>query len=495
MRPIALRFPVANSVRWLRVARALLPVLITLFFGLDAPICAHATTRPRYGGTLRIEMRPRVDTLDPREIPDNSEATASTEKLISLVFERLVRLDNAGRLQPQLALSWQTDAEKRRWEFRLRPSVKFHDGTPLAPGTVVAALQRQWGNEFLMSVSGNMLVMESEQPIPDLPERLASGRSYIFAILRGGTLAGTGPFRVAGWQPRQGAVFVANEDHWGGRPFLDKIEVQIGVILTQQLVDFELGKTDLIELAPDQLRRATQDGARIWSTSPVELMAIVSAGEVQPARDTRILQALAHAVDRAAIQSVLLQKQGEVAGGLLPQWLSGYAFLFAAAADVDRARKLIAEISPAPVPLVLEYDATDPIARTVAERVALDASQVGLKLQAVTAGPASQAAGRLRLMRVRLAGLNPHVALSALASTLSLGDGNDAAAAVTPEQQYTVEKAIVDSNRVIPLVHIPEIYGLSLLLRNWMPTRWGAWRLEDAWLALPEQPSADGVKP
>ncbi len=472
-----------------------MPVL----FALALAASLVATTRPKYGGTLRIEMRARVEAHDPRELKVEpvvgAAATAAAEKLVSLAYERLVRLDNNGQPQPQLALSWQADAAEKRWEFRLRPGVKFHDGTPLTPATVVAALQRQWGNDLLMSVSGDALVIESKQPQPDLLERLATGRSYIFTILRDGGIAGTGPFRVAEWQPRQRAVFAANDDHWGGRPFLDTIEVQMGVNLTQQLVDFELGKADLIELAPDQLRRATQDGARIWASSPVELLAVVFPAEGPAAQDARLRQALALAVDRAAIQNVLLQKQGEVAEGLLPQWLSGYAFLFPAAADVDRARKLIAESSPAPAPLVLEYDAADPLARAVAERVALDTSQVGLKLQAVTAGPASQAAGKLRLARVRLGSVNPRAALSLLAATLSLGDGNDAAAAVTPDQQYAVEKAMVDSNRVIPLVHIPEIYGLSPLLRNWMPTRWGAWRLEDAWLALPEPAAPAGARP
>ena len=495
MKRIALRFRVANSMCWLRGVKAILSVLLTAGLALDTSTTASATTRPRYGSTLRIEIRARVDALDPREIPDNSVAAASTEKLISLVFEKLVRLDITGRPQPQLAHSWQADAGKRRWEFRLRPNEKFHDGTPLAPASVVAALQHQLGNEFLMSVSGDMLVMESKQPIPDLLERLASSRSYIFKILRDGTLAGTGPFRVVGWQPRQRAVFAANDGHWGGRPFLDKIEVQMGVNLAEQIVDFELGKADLIELAPDQLRRATQDGARIWISSPVELLAIVTPGEVQPALDARILQALAHAVDRAAIQSVLLQKQGEVAGGLLPQWVSGYAFLFVAAADVDRARKLIAEISPAPVPLVLEYDAADSIARTVAERVALDASQVGLKLQVAAAVPGSPAGGRLRLVRARLGSLRPRDLLADLAEAFSLGNGREGQEAVTPEEQYAAEKKMLDSYRVVPLVHVPEICGLSPLLRNWMPTRWGEWRLEDAWLALPEQPSAAGGKP
>jgi len=484
MRPIASRFPAASKPK--RV------ILIALLLLCDAP-SALATTRPRYGGTLRIEMRGRVDALDPREIPNDSVAAASSEKLVSLAFERLVRLDNTGRPQPQLALSWQTDAMKRRWTFRLRPNVKFHDGTPLAPAAVVAALQRQWASEFRMGVSDDLLVVESKHPSPDLLERLASGRSYIFTILRDGTVSGTGPFRIAGWLPGQRAVFTANEDHWGGRPFLDAIEVQMGINLGQQLVDFALGKADLVELAPDQLRRAAQDGARIWTTSPIELLAIVPPDEVQDAPDTRILQALAQAVDRTAILNVLLQKQGEVAGGLLPQWLSGYAVLFAAAPDVERARQLLTEVRPAP--LVLEYDAPDLVARSVAERVALDASQVGLKLQVVGTVPTSSGGRRLRLARLRLAFPRPRGLLAAVAETLSPGDVGEVRAAFSPEEQYVAEKKLIDSHRVIPLFHMPEISGLNPLLRNWMPTRWGEWRLEDAWLALPEKSAAAGGTP
>ncbi|MCI0628457.1 MAG: ABC transporter substrate-binding protein [Acidobacteria bacterium] len=440
-------------------------------------------------------MRAQLDSYDPREITNDSSVAASAEKLLSLAFERLVRLDNTGRPQPQLALSWQTDVAKRHWEFRLRPGVKSHDGTAVTPATAVGALQRQWGNEFLMSVSGETLVIESKQPIPDLLERLAFGRSYIFAILRDGTLAGTGPFRLAGWQPRQRAVFVANEDHWGGRPFLDKLEVQMGVSLTQQVVDFELGKADLIELAPDQLRRAARDGVRIWMSSPIELLAIGFPREGGAEPDLRVRQALALAVDRTAIQTVLLQKQGEVAGGLLPQWLSGYAFLFPSAVETERARTLLKLMNPAPPPLVLEYDGTDLLARAIAERVSLDASQVGLKLRAVQAGPALQAAGKLRLLRVRLESLIPNVALSTIVSRIFQVEGKGEEAANTPEQLYAMERKLIDSYRVVPLAHVAETYGLSPFLRNWMPTRWGVWRLEDAWLALPEQPVDVGVRP
>jgi hypothetical protein len=47
------------------------------------------------------------------------------------------------------------------------------------------------------------------------------------------------------------------------------------------------------------------------------------------------------------------------------------------------------------------------------------------------------------------------------------------------------ERAPIDAFRVIPLVPVSENYGLSPEVRDWMPPRWGGWRLEDAWFGAP----------
>lgn len=91
---------------------------------------AMAATRPHYGGTLRVEMRAKLATLDPTEWPDVAEAAAIL-KLRELIFDRLVRLDPNGAPQPALALAWEHDAQNRSWQFKLRPAVKWHDGAPL----------------------------------------------------------------------------------------------------------------------------------------------------------------------------------------------------------------------------------------------------------------------------------------------------------------------------------------------------------------------------
>ena len=102
-----------------------------------------------------------------------------------------------------------------------------------------------------------------------------------------------------------------------GRPaFLDAIEVQMGRSLRDQLVDLEVGKADIVELGPNDLRHASERGGTVWSSLPLDLIALV----VTPGRaeDSRVRQALALSIDRAAMHNVLLQKQGEVTAALLP---------------------------------------------------------------------------------------------------------------------------------------------------------------------------------
>lgn len=455
---------------------------------LLASAVAHTARRPRYGGTLRVEMQAAaVTSLDPATPVTDSGGAVVREKLMALVFDTLTRLDGTGRAVPALALSWQSDASSKHWEFRVRSNVKFQDGTPLTQEAIaqsVAAANPGWH----ASVAGYGVVIETDAPVPDLPILLAGSRYAIIRRASDGSPVGTGPFRLTEWQPGRRAVFVANEENWEGRPFLDKIEVQMGRPPSDQLIDLQVGKADLVEIPPDQLRRATERGAHVWASAPVELLALVFIPGWAAADDARVREALARSIDRGALTNFLLQKQGEPAGGLLPQWLSGYEFLFSTAADPGRARQLWGTISPVPPPVVLGYDASDPLERAVAERIALNARDAGIVVttQALTASPPNMDA---RLVRLRIASPEPRTALTALQAVLA--PSLDAASVAllpdraTPEELYARERAIVDGFRAIPLVHLPEAYGLSPQVKDWMPLSWGAWRLADVWLDLP----------
>src|ERR1700739_3650612 len=106
-----------------------------LALGLSA---AEAATRPRYGGSLRIEVSAPVNSLDPAQ--SARSASATQQELATLLFDRLVELDRNGTPRPQLAASWQHDSDERRWLFHLRGGVTLHDGQPLRPQFVVMSL-------------------------------------------------------------------------------------------------------------------------------------------------------------------------------------------------------------------------------------------------------------------------------------------------------------------------------------------------------------------
>ncbi|MGH8246530.1 MAG: ABC transporter substrate-binding protein, partial [Gammaproteobacteria bacterium] len=388
---------------------------------LIAVVSVEPATRPRYGSAMRVQIRAVVRALDPADWPSHATESAAKEKLAALVFERLVRLDENGRPQPLLALSWQHDAGWKRWQFQLRPGVRFHEGSSLTPDAVVAALGATSG--WRVSVAGEAVVIDSERPMPDLLWDLAHARRSIFLRSANGLVSGTGAFRIDQWAPGRRAILRANDEYWAGRPFLDTVAVEMGRTPREQLLDLELGKTDFVEILPSEVRRAEQRGAKIWSSSPTDLMALVFDRGRSAAQDRRLREAIALSIDRTAIHNVLFQKQGDVAGGLLPQWSSGYAFLFSTRRDALRARQLASALLPALYPLALVYDASDPLARAVAERIAVNVREAGITLQ-VSRPPVAEQPGKpdLRLVRLGMGSMQPGQALAYLAASLHLSD-------------------------------------------------------------------------
>ena len=267
-------------------------------------------------------------------------------------------------------------------------------------------------------------------------------------------------FTITRWEPGRRAVFTAIEATPGGRPFVDGVEIALGRSLRDQSIDLELGKADVVELGPAELRRPAP-GRRVWTSSPVRLIALLFGPRVQ---DARVREALGLAVDRSAIHSVLLQRQGEITGALLPQWLSGFAFLFRGTTDAARAIRLGID---------------DAQWQTVAARIALNARDAGL---AVTVVPA-KAAADVRLVEVRIESADPARALAGAAAALGLGEP---ARADSPEALASAERGLLEGFRVIPLFHLPFLYGVGPRVRGGPGiTPLGEWRFENLWVEAP----------
>jgi ABC-type transport system substrate-binding protein len=430
-----------------------------------------AATRPHYGGTLHVQVRTAYASLDPFD--SSQPAGIELRSLSALIFDTLVSLDEQGKPEPALANSWQAEPGSQRWRFFLRRGVVFGDGSPVTVDAVAASLRRA-NPTWKVFPEADAVVIEREFPAPDLPAELTLPRNSV--VKRdGGKIFGTGPFAVSQWDPGKKLVLGARDEYWGGRAFLDTIEIEMGKSFREQMISFDLGKAQIIEIAPEQAHRAAAEGRHVESSPPLELIALVFNRDPQSPEDGRQRQALTLSIDRELLNTVVLQGGGEPAGGLLPTWMTGYGFLFPSSINLALARQVRSEI-PHTTAWTLGYDPADPAARVIAERIVLNARDAGLGIQII----ASATGGDLRLVRIPLASLDPQIALGDLAARLGLAQPATDASSV--ESLYGAENKLLQSQRVMPLLHLRTAYGVSNTVKSWRTHRDGSWRLSNVWL-------------
>jgi ABC-type transport system substrate-binding protein len=433
-------------------------------------VASSAATRPHYGGTLHVQMRAAPTSLDPGD--SNQSDWFGSRRFFSLMFDTLVSLDDQARPVPALASSWQADPGNQRWQFFLRHGATFQDGAPVTADAVAASLRRTNPTWKVFS-DGEAVVIERDSPAPNLPVELTLPRNSIVKR-EGGKISGTGPFAVSQWDPGRKLSLAVRDDAWDGRGFLDAIEITMGKSFHDQMISFDLGKAQAIEVAPEQARRATAEGRHVESSAPVELIALVFSRDPQSPADERQRRALALSIDRELLNTVVLQGGGEPAGGLLPDWITGYGFLFPAAINLDLARQVRSEI-PHTAVWTLGYDPADPTALMIAERIVLNARDAGLGMQITSASGAD-----VRIVRIPLISLDAQIALDGLAVGLGLPQPKLAAGSL--DDLYGAESKLLQSQRVIPLLHLRTACLVSSTVKNWRTARDGSWRLPDVWL-------------
>ena len=444
-----------SGLPWLAISALLL-----------ATLAASAGSRPHYGGTLHVTMRTSPRSLDPADIADS----LAGRNLIGLIFDTLVRIDASGRPQGAVADSWQSVGD-RRMEFHLRRNVKFHDGSPLT-GEIAASSLRKTNPSWNVTASGDLVAIESNASASELLQEVALSRNAIAKRDASGKIIGTGPFQIVDWQPSKRLTLTANEDYWAGRPFLDQIEITMGISFRDQMNALESGRADLIEVAPEQMRMVSQRYEFLRS-SPVELIALQFARDANSAQEKSARDALRFSIERRSMHDVLLQGAGQPTASLLPGWMSGYGFVFSNQADLARAQQLRDQVPGVPS-FTMGYDNSDPLARLLAERIALNGKDAGLWVRL------EPSAADFRLVRMPLESPDPWACLEGLARELGLPPIT--ARSDTIDQLFASEQAMLASGRVVPLFHLPVSYASITNFMGWRIRNTGTLDLASAWL-------------
>jgi peptide/nickel transport system substrate-binding protein len=433
-----------------------------------------SAARPHYGGTLRIE----------------TSSGGEVRQVDALIAETLTAVGTPAGLRPVLAVSWNADARDRQWTFRLRHGVRLHDGSTLQSSQVAAALQTQHA-DWRITAGADSVAIDPGRDAPNLPWELADRRNAVSFPGPAGARIGSGPFRAERVEPGL-VVLRAHDDYWDSRPFLDGLEVRTRAAV-DQLTDLETGRADVVPIQPTDVRRAEQRQFRIEASRTLELVVLAFDTSFASSENDAMRRTFAAAIDRNAIARVVLQGRADPADALLPQWIGGYAPFVLVRPATAMKPSAVGALPARRRTLALRVAAADSTAQAIAQRIAVNARDAGftINVQApVGLGPRFD----VRLLRLPFRAGLPAAALTDVMSgigsrTITLVGRVTAPDPGAPvETVLNTERALLERDLLIPIVHLPQLYAVSGRVESWngpavLPD--GDWDLANVWLSTP----------
>ena len=200
-----------------------------------SPVAVAQT--PKRGGRIRAAAGGHGpdDTLDPARF--NSVINYGRGEQF---YNGLTRIDGSLVARPDLAESWEPDANATQWVFKLRKGVEFHSGKSLDAEDALYSIKRHLDKDvgsgakaFVENVAEGIvedkhtLRFKLKGPDADFPVILGT---YQMKIVPVGTTdfssaPGTGPFKLKEFKPGVRSLAQRFENYWEeGRPYLDEIE-------------------------------------------------------------------------------------------------------------------------------------------------------------------------------------------------------------------------------------------------------------------------------
>lgn len=321
--------------------------------GAPAPVPA---VDERYGGTMVVAAPAEPDALNPAVNRTEADRNVTINVYNSLVeFD----LDNFS-LRPALAKSWVYSADGLTITLELEQGVLFHDGTEMTSADVVWTILENKDPENTRTGAPLSLVedvvavddytVEIKLSAPDalIPETLVD----VYVRPNGwvqdpDNLIGTGPFRFVRWERNVGVFLERNEDYWReGLPFLDAVEFRVAADDTARVLRLASGEAQILPRPPFTSVESLRAGGFEVVTAAQGAGAIYDIRfnvRTAPWDDVRVRQAFNYALDRTAIERVLLGLYGPIDNPVLPT----SPFFNPAAPSYEynpaRARELLAE--------------------------------------------------------------------------------------------------------------------------------------------------------
>lgn len=386
---------------------------LTLFALLVVLSACTDTPEEGQGNTFYYNDADGVSTLDPAQMSYRAAIWAGSQ-----LYNGLVQLDTSLHIVPALAHSWEVDSTGTQWTFHLRRDVYFHTDScfgsaqtrPVQAADVKYSIERvgnaQTASRGLWVFSGKLLGFDEHyeatkagtpsngirgiavlndstvqftlvKPFAPFLSLLTMPYAYIVpheAVEKYGKdffrhPVGTGPFRLAQWQPELHLVLERNPNYWErdaeGKqlPYLQRVSVSFARDARTEFLEFKQGKLDFISsvdpsiastvftaegtLTPEYAQyHLLQAAAHSIDYYGILLDSTKQAAQTLPlATSKKLRQALNYAIDREKIVRYVLKGKGIPAhNGVLPPSMPGFSnSVQGYSYNPQKARQLLAE--------------------------------------------------------------------------------------------------------------------------------------------------------
>jgi ABC-type transport system substrate-binding protein len=307
------------------------------------------------GGVLHVPVGGSVTLLD----PFRADAQEQVE-VVPCVFETLTRATADARIVPWLAAEVHAEDNGRRYRFRLRERVRFHDGRRLSARDVRYSLERllqsTGGSRWLFSpVRGAKALLngeagdlegfrihsaaefsiELEEPVSFFPAVLSYPAVAICpegsdpAGSGPGAWAGTGPYRVVSFEPGRRLELERNRSYWRPEyPRNEGLVFSFGVPPEEILSGFRGGRfslaSDLLASDAEALRREPEFGSGYREVPRLVTYFVLFNAHCGPLADRPLRERLSRAVDVPRVIRQTLGRLAIPAHGLIPPGLLGH---------------------------------------------------------------------------------------------------------------------------------------------------------------------------
>ncbi len=345
-------------------------------------------------GSHTLVIARNMDLID----TDPSTAICDTCQIVfAATYQTLVTLANDNHtLIPEVATSWQANANHTVWTFNLNPKARFSDGTPVTAADVKFSLLRlknlagsaSYLVSFMTGVTTpdpHTAVVTLSRPDWEFPNQMSATYTSILnskvVQANGGSdtanapkvdhadhwfqshSAGTGPYMLQSFTSGQQVTLVANPHYWGPKPFFTRIVMKQTQTAASQAQLLQSGEANIaMQLNPVTAASIKgQSGITVATFPSFNVLWIGMSSEVknqyvQGPMTLKVRKAILAAINYKQLESVLMKGDSKLQGSPIPNGFPGSAGLPLPQTNVAEAKKLLAQAGyPHGYKLTLSY--------------------------------------------------------------------------------------------------------------------------------------------